>query len=157
MRADTPTSQTKKNECVFLLQFADCVKEAYLSMKKFKQAKFEVSGESDFSCGKGIFFCFVLFLFFPLFSVQASVSDPAAVVAAETPAPAPAVEEESSIFRASRHGVPSALTDELIEQCEKDLAVKLPVALVSVLRKQNGGFLSRSAHPAPPNAWASNQ
>lgn len=59
------------------------------------------------------------------------------------------------LFEVSRHGVPPAVSDELLAAAASEIGVPLPAALVAVLREQNGGFLARAAHPAPPNSWAS--
>lgn len=57
----------------------------------------------------------------------------------------------------SPHGVQPPLTDEAVRDAEKVLGVRLPEALLELLRVQNGGVVvdERSAFPSGPTSWAS--
>ncbi|MEU3645609.1 SMI1/KNR4 family protein [Lentzea sp. NPDC034063] len=56
----------------------------------------------------------------------------------------------------SPYGVQQPLTDEAVRDAEKLLGVRLPEALLDLLRVQNGGVVvdERSAFPSEPNSWA---
>jgi hypothetical protein len=47
------------------------------------------------------------------------------------------------------------LTASMVEEAERQLGVKLPVELVSLLKVQNGGYTKRFAHPMTvPTTWS---
>ncbi len=47
------------------------------------------------------------------------------------------------------------LTEQMIVRAEKELKVKLPQSYISLLKKQNGGYINFDAHPSPqPTEWA---
>lgn len=54
------------------------------------------------------------------------------------------------------YGVQAPLTDEAVREAEALLGVRLPEALLELLRVQNGGGVvdERSAFPSEPNSWA---
>lgn len=57
----------------------------------------------------------------------------------------------------SPHGLLPPLTDEAVREAERTLRVKLPDALLELLRIQNGGGVvaARSAYPtSKPTSWA---
>lgn len=46
------------------------------------------------------------------------------------------------------------LSDSDIERAESFFNIKLPVDYVSILKKQNGGYIICNAHPSPvPTSW----
>lgn len=48
-----------------------------------------------------------------------------------------------------------SLTKEMVLSAEKELKVRLPESYITLLEKQNGGYIIFDAHPSPlPTKWA---
>lgn len=47
------------------------------------------------------------------------------------------------------------LSDEMIEEAEEKIGVKLPSSYIGILKQQNGGYINFNAHPSNiPTSWA---
>lgn len=66
-------------------------------------------------------------------------------------------EIKASFWSDSTYGVQPPLTDEAVREAEHVLGVKLPAALLDLLRIQNGGGIARGRRTYPisaPTSWA---